>query len=317
MAENIVDISKLCPIKWRKQGYTNPAPYNTKYHDEWNYPDTIPNFIDPVEYLQPWQKNDIIPIPLLSNFGPHQLELYNCARDLVQAFVLTYKPSSIEGIGVKAYEAAISLSGYDEGVYYFLLKSGNPVIGILESEQFDIKELHENSILFQYKHDENDFDVVFETGIELRFRVHGGLTEFTPVSDRTVFIDQPRNIVQLSGKSYYTQKLLIGDSLGVPQWVIERVNDIFLCSEVLIDGRQFVANEGAKVEANREELYPMAGWALEVRPANAKKSKRFISIGDPGGPVTTVVYNIEQSSSLFGTFSDPASTNIIKVLSNE
>lgn len=310
MADNIVDISILCPVKFREQGYTNPLPYNTKYMEDWNYPDTRRSFEEQQDYFHPWQQNDIIPLQVLSNYAPHQLELYDCSGILVDTFQLGYVSSSIEGIGVKVYEANIALNTYPEGIYYFLLKSGDPVLKTMESEKFYLKSLHENTVLLQYKHSENDFDTVFETGVQFNFRTFGGLVEYQPGADRTVFIDQPRNLIQLSGKSFSTGKLLIGEQYGVPNWVVQRINQIFLCSEVLIDGKQYVGNEGAKFDPNREQLYPMAGWTWEVRSAKAENKKRFIADGEVEG-TTTLVYQIEGNG--FGSITDPASSNIIQI----
>lgn len=314
MADNIVDISLLCPLKWVKEGYTNPAPYNTKYDEDFTYPETIPDFYEQQGYLQPWQKNDAIPIQILSNYAPHQLELYDEDDNPVPGavFAVAYVATSIEGTGQKVYEALIALNTFDEGIYRFRLKSGSPVLETYISEWFCLKTLHENTFLFKYTHDENDFDVVFETGIELCLRVHGGFPpeRIQPGSERTVFIDQPNTIRQLSGKAFYTEKLLLGDSFGLPAWMIKKINRIFDCNNVLIDGKQYVANEGAKLEANTEEEYPMAGWQIELRPADPGNKKRFVADGAQGSP-STVVYNIESKG--FGSITGEASTNILQI----
>lgn len=310
MAENIVDISILSPFQWTKEGYSNPIPYNTKYRDDWQYPDTIGEFYERKDYLQPWESSDIPPFQILSNYAPHQLELYSCDGRQVDTFVLAYKASSIEVIGQKVYEAFVALNTYDEGVYQFKMKCGSPVLETYVTNWFELKTKHESTILFEVKHDENDYDMVFETGIVTKLRVYGEIREFQPGADRTVFIDQPRNIVQLSGKSFSTEKLIIGDSFGVPDYMIEKINNLFLCSEVLIDAKQWVGNEGARFEAKREELYPMSGWAFEIRPAKSSTKKRFVADGTQGSP-TSVVYNIQQKG--FGTITGPASSNIIQI----
>jgi hypothetical protein len=310
MADNIVDIAVLAPMKFVKQGYANPLPYNTKYMEDWLYADTIPELYEKKPYLQPWQKNDIVPFQILSNYAPHQLELYDCEGNQVDTFVLTYKASSIEGTGQKVYEASIALNGYNEGVYQFRINSGDPVLETYLSEWFDLKVLHENTILLEYSHDENDHEIVFETGIVLRLRVHGELREFQPGADRIVFIDQRRRITQLSGESFETEKLIIGDSFGVPNYMIKKINDIYLCSQVLIDGKQYVGSEGARFEAKREELYPMTGWAFDVRPADTGTKKRFVADGAQGSP-TTLVWLVNQKG--FGPISGPASSNVIQI----
>jgi hypothetical protein len=307
---NILDISILSPMKFVKEGYTNPLPYNTRYMENFLYGDTIGALYEQAPYLQPWQKNDIVRFQVLSNYAPHQVELYDCQGNQIDTFVMTYKLSSIEGTGQKVYEATVALDDYDEGVYQFKIKSGSPVLETYVSEWFGLKEYHENTVLLEYQHDENDHDIVFETGIEFSLRAHGELREFQPGADRTVFINQSRNIVQLSGYSFSTEKFIIGDTYGVPNYMIEKINNIFLCSTVKIDGRQYVGNEGARFEASREELFPMTGWAFEVRPANASGKKRFEADGEQGSP-TTVTYNIESKG--FGPSSSPASSNIIKI----
>jgi len=310
MANNIVDISILSPFQWTKEGYTNPIAYHTKYRDDWQYPDTIGQFYEKKAYLQPWESSDIPPFQILSNYAPHQLELYSCDGRQIDTFVLAYKASSIEGIGLKVYEALVALNTYDEGVYQFKMKCGNPVLETYVTNWFELRTKRDNTILFEVKHDENDYDMVFETGIVTKLRVHGEIREFQPGSDRTIFIDQPRNMVQLSGKSFSTEKLIIGDSFGVPDYMIEKINNLFLCSEVLIDSKQWVGNDGARFEASRESLFPMSGWSFEIRPAKASTKKRFIADGVQGSP-STVVYNIQQKG--FGTITGPASSNVIQI----
>jgi hypothetical protein len=314
MSQNIVDISILSPLKFVKEGYTGEAKYNTKYFEDYIYQDTIPQFYYQKNYWQIWQNNDAIPLQILSNYAPHNLQMFDCNDNPVSggSFVFTYKPTSIEGTGQKVYEALPAMLPFAEGVYRFRLRSGDPVLETYVSEWFCVKPKHENSFLFEYWHDENDHDVVFETGIKMCFRIKGGFPpeQYKPGSNRTVFIDQPNNIVQLSGRSFGIWKLLLGDSYGLPQWVIERINQIFLCSNVLIDGKQFVANDGAEVEPTTEELYPLAGWSLDVRPAKQQNKKRFIADGNQGSPLT-VVYQIEGRG--FGTVTGEASTNIIQI----
>jgi hypothetical protein len=310
MADNILDIAVIAPMKFVKAGYSNPLPYNTRYMTDHLYKDTIGPEYEQKDYYQPWQHNDIVPFQVLSNYAPHQVELWDCQGNQIDTFVMTYKASSIEGTGQKVYEATVALDDYPEGIYQFKILSGNPVLGTYTSEWLELRALHENTILFEYKHDENDHDVVFETGIQFALRVHGELREFQPGADRTIFIDQPRNIVQLAGKSFSNEKLIIGDSYGVPNYMIEKINGIFLCSQVLIDGKQYVGNEGARYEATREELFPMTGWAFDVRPAKNSTKKRFVEDGEADTP-TTVTYNIESKG--FGPSSSPASSNIIKI----
>lgn len=311
MVDNIVEISALCPLKFKDADYTPAAPYNSRYFEDHHFSETLPYYLPADEYKQIFQKNDIIFVQVRSNYAPLQLSLYNAFGALVGDFVLDYTPTSTEATGLKVYQASVALNTLLEGKYKFQLKCGSPLINILETDWICIKEKHEGSILFEYKHEENDFNTVFETGVQFRFRVHGGFKEFQPQSERTVFIDQPGNIVQLTGKSFYTKKLVIGNTYGVPEWVIHRINEIMLCSEVLIDGKQWVGVSGAKFDPTRQENYTRAGWSIEVRPAKGRSGNRFVDAGPAGTSQYYVIDNAE--SNLFGMFNGPASSNIIQI----
>jgi hypothetical protein len=310
MADNIIDISIISPMKFVKKGYSNPLPYNTKYMEDWLYADTIPELYERKLYNQPWQKNDIVVFQILSNYAPHQLELWNCDGEQIATFVFAYKPSSIEITGQKVYEASVALNGYDNNAYQFIINAGNPVLETYVSEWFELNDYHPQTFLLEYFHDENDHEVIFETGIKFSLRVHGGLDEYQPGTDRVIYVNQTRRITQLSGESFDTEKLIIGDSFGVPNYMIKKINNIFLCSNVTIDGKQYVGNEGARFEASRENLYPMTGWAWEVRAPDTGKKKRFVADGTQGSP-STVVYNI--SGKGFGPITGPASSNVIQI----
>ncbi|WP_430900457.1 MULTISPECIES: hypothetical protein [unclassified Paraflavitalea] len=312
---NILEIATLCPLKFRNQNYSNPAPYNTKYFEDYHYRDTLPYYVASDDYCQIWQKNDIINVQIRANYGPHNLELQNYKGTKITEFVLNPVTTSMDGLGMNTYEASIALNTFDAGIYRFVLKSGSPLVTVLETDYFNLKDLHEGSILFEVTHNENDFGFVFETGIKVSFRVHGGFTEYTPQTDRVVFIDQPRNIQQLSARSYYTEKLVIGNSYGVPKWVIEKINEFFLCKTVLIDGKQWAAVSGAKFDASRVGKFQRAGWTMEVMPAKKRIGNRFVNDAPAAQTDYYVTYNIE--GNLFGDFNGLSNSNIIQIQSNE
>ena len=312
MADNILISSYQNPVKFVRSGYSNPAPYNTKYFDDFIFGETIKDFEEQVEYLQPWQKNDIIYLQFLSNYSPFNIKVMKCDGTEVQSLSPAYVASSTEISGLKCYEVAIALNSYDEGIYQLILLCGDfPYIDTLESEWFHIKTKHENSIQLRYKHEENDFDIAFETGIEFQYRVHGAVEqEFQPGSNRSVFIDQSEGAVQLKNKAFYTTKLVIGDEFGVPNWVPQRISEIQRCSSVLYDGKEFVVADGAKFEPTRESLYPKVGWQIEIREKDKKSSKRFVATGESVND-TSVVYNIEARG--FGAISGEASSNVLQI----
>lgn len=317
MADNIIVLSHLNPLKFQRRGYANADPYNTKYFEDWSFAETIRNFEHEVGHLQPWQNNDIIELCLLSNYAPFSAKLVDCSGAVVDTFLFTRVPVSTDASGLYAYFLSVALTSYPEGVYRLEIYAGSPVVvDTLDSEWFSLKELHENSVLLNYTHGSNDYDVPFESGVAFNLRTLGGFAEYAPKTDRVVFIDQPRNGVQLDAKSYSIWKLFIGDAFGVPDWFIERINAVFCCDTVTIDGKRFVANDGAQVEPNREKDFPLAGWSIELRPAVASNSKRFVAAGTgPGAPTSTLVYNIETRG--FGPSTGTASDNTVQIIAND
>lgn len=310
MASNIVDISVLSPFQWTIQGYANPLPYNTKWRQDWQFEDTIGYWDEKVSYLQPWQQNDIIQFQILSNYAPHQLELWDCAGNQKDIFLLNHKMSSISISGQEVYEATVALNSYDEGIYRFVINSGNPVIDTRLGSWFELKSIHETTVLIETTHDQNDHDVIFETGLVQKLRVHGKVGDYLPGSEREVFIGQPFNIVQLSAETFSTGTFIIGDQYGVPDTMIERINLHFACNKVVIDGRQFVGQQGVRFEAKRQDDFPMTGWLFELREADASTKTRSIATASQGSP-TTVVYNIQNKG--FGSITNPASSNTLQI----
>ena len=155
----------------------------------------------------------------------------------------------------------------------FLLK-----ISILEgeneityySEPIEITE-DENTILLEYSHDENDFDVIFfEYGSQVskvfQIRVEGGFSTegFKPASKDSMYIDQTHNAVMLSSIPFNTRELTIGGSLGIPNWLIDKINRIFSCNVVTVDGVGYCKSDGSKFEPTRIAGYTSGGWKIEL-----------------------------------------------------
>jgi hypothetical protein len=311
MADNIIDISILSPLQFTKEGFVNPGTYNTKYREDWQYKETFTDIFTIPDYLQPWQQNDLIPFQILSTYAPHQLELYDCMDNPVPGgiFSMTYVSTSIEVTGQKCYQAEVSLAAFPEGVYRFRIRSASVFVKV--SNYFELRDYHRDTVLIEATDSKNDNDVVFETGIVCRLRVHGGMFNYQPGADRVVYTDQRRNITQLSSKIFNTSQFIIGDAAGVPDYMIEKINVFNACSVVKYDGKQFSGTDGARFESSREVLYSLTGWAFEMRETFATTKKRFIESGAPVGSPSTVLYNIEQKG--FGPISSQASTNIIQI----
>lgn len=311
MAKNIIDIPLLNPVRFVPLGSTA-----INFDSDWYY-NQIRSFETRIPYYQKWVFGDIVKLQVLSNFAPVTIDLIDCTGKSLNTYSFSDKPTTLINPGYTVYECTFSVPTVDEGVYYFLLNAGvaSPVPGestlerfISEPQLFSVNK--ENTILFEYKHHYNKFDVVFQTGILFGFRIEAIVGALDPQSKDTVWEDQPLNLRTIDSIPYRHFKLTIGDAYGVPDWVVDRMNRIMSCSTVLFDGRQYTKADGAKWESNQADFYPMRGWKIDVRETNNRYSLRAENNNSPAEQFA-VVYNIETKA--FGTFNGNPSNNIIQV----
>lgn len=137
---------------------------------------------------------------------------------------------------------------------------------------FCIVDELQDSVLFSYTNFRDDFDTVFPDDTEIDFRVEAvwlpGDMSFLVKSES--FRDQNGFTHQLSALPYETRILTIGggiNAFGVPNWVARKVNNIFSCSSVYIDGEEYVRSDGATPE--RTDIatdYPLFMYKITVEP---------------------------------------------------
>lgn len=108
-----------------------------------------------------------------------------------------------------------------------------------------------DSVLFTYTNYRDDFDTVFNTEIDYRVEAVWLPTDTSFLVNAESFRDQNGIAHQLSAQPYETRALTIGGGIsafGVPDWVARKINNIFSCSSVFIDGEQYARSEGAVPE---------------------------------------------------------------------
>lgn len=184
---------------------------------------------------------------------------------------------SVYEIDVPFYELT------EEGFYYVELTYFKPEIEtdvVIMSEVIDIKKDHPGTLLFTYKNSENNFDVIFDTGIEFNMRVEGTIENFEPASNDEMYIDQKRNVTKLYSLPYRLFTLFIGNAPGLPAWMNDKVNRIMSCNMIQIDGADFEKDEGAEWEFSRQDDYPFFGMNIKIAPIENKFSNQYTSIGN-------------------------------------
>jgi hypothetical protein len=123
-----------------------------------------------------------------------------------------------------------------------------------------------DTVLLTYTHRRPEYDTVFDQRT-FHFRVEGGIYpgDKTQALDNEVFRDQRFVPHQTAAETYEVSVLRIGGGRGVPQWVGNRVNNIFKLSGVLVDGIKTVRNESSVPELIRlNAYYPLYVFKLNV-----------------------------------------------------
>ena len=151
------------------------------------------------------------------------------------------------------------------------------------TEWFEIVDSVSDCLLFNYSHNENDYDTAFQLNADgsspqsFQFLVEGGLwsQDFTPIAKDTAYTDQLHDVVLLKSIPYNTMKLTFGTAKGFPNWIADRINRIFSLDTVLINNLQYCKAEGARMEAVAVDRYPYRAWTLEVQEPETKYSDEY------------------------------------------
>jgi len=254
-------------------------------------------------YFQKWTLDDFTKIQILSDFPDIDIVIRDYDSNLeVLTIPVTEIGISIIGETWKCYEAEFDFGLLPVGHYYAELTYSSistPAVTLF-SEPFDVQESHPDTMLFIYQNSENNYSVIFDTGIEFTFRVEGTIKEFTPVSDDVIYNDQKRNVTLLNSVPYRSWKLYIGNAPGLPDWVLDKVNRIMSVDEKNIDGVDFEKVEGEKWEQVRQVEYPFSGMSIEIMPVENLFLQR-IKTGDQPPEGYTIV---EKVKNYFGNGAD-------------
>lgn len=255
----------LNPVQFTKITPDEIPQYVSRHLDDWQFADTIHDFEQRVCWRQGWQTSDSIRLQFQSNYSPLNLKLIRAEDDVVMYDVnLAVVRTNMDDPDYKIYQADVALNPYPTGFYYLKLTIGIGGVLTLVSNIFEISVICENSLLLEYQHRKYYADVFFETGFSPSIRIPAILKMKPPGSIDTIYEDQEANMEMLKSVPYQLWTLSIGPE-GIPPAQIKRLNFMLGCSSTRLDGRYYTKNEGAKLDENTVEFYPMSGWSIELR----------------------------------------------------
>lgn len=316
MAINQIWIPLLNPQDFSPLTPTVFPQYGSKDLGDYPFHERIKQWQEDVYYKQKVQQSDTFFYQFESNFSPIQIDLYNTEfRDPIVTIVLAQVATNPKMPGFYIYEGAISFAGLPDGCYYTKLSPGSNPADIQISEPIDLKVVQPDTVYYEYKHSRFHGDVIFETGIQFSFRVEGCRGKLYPVSDDTFYRDQKLNPVQLSSKPYGSFDLSHGGSFGIPDWVVRKINWIWSCDSVMINGKSFAKDTGsnnsfAGIQINEEDDYPLYGLTMQVAEGINRSSKVIAPSVDTNKRLM-VAYQID--GTLYGDLSINVGDNLIPI----
>ena len=305
---NYFEISHLVPLNFVDLNRELPLTYNFKHFDAWKSHEQKLPYEQGDCYYQKWQKNDIIFLQVKSNYDPVFVKVINAITneevDNFQMDVMTGSVSSAIYL-----QAQIALDDYDDGYYKVRLLAGDPIQKILESETFHVMQEHENTLLFNYTNNVNN-NILYETGQYFLYRLEGVIVYDRTVSRRTIFMDQTSNAATVKGTPHRIFKLYTGNNGGMPNWMADKLVEIFDQTSVEIDGKGFSAADSAELSPSRVQRYAWAQWQMDILETNNSRVKRFETEGLQDKKVA-IDYDVNKK--LFGPIAGSANDNTVKI----
>lgn len=306
---NQIYIPLLNPTRFYEVDPDNPTQYLTKHFDDAWAKDQLKSFETPVYYKQKWQTNDSFPLQFESNFAMINIKLIDCEQNTIIDQNATQIRANKFLPGYYIYENTISFESVSPGTYYILLTLGGTTQ--LISEPIEVAEEWPNTILFEYSNSIFHGDIVFETGIVLKYRCEAAIRRLEPGNERTAYRDQKMNPSVLKSVPYRGWRLEIGYPSGVPDWVIDLMNWIWSCDNVLCDGKPFAVADGAGFEETEyDTVYPFRSWTLKIQEGVNRYSKIVIPAADTN---KRLVVGGMIDSTLFGDISENAGSNLVPI----
>jgi hypothetical protein len=311
---NYIHIPLLNPVKFYEADPAELAKYFTRHFDVFPFRDRNqqPWNTGGEKYQQFFQTQDIIALQFEATFDPIVVRLL----DLNGVAVITL-PALI-GLPHKtlpntySFEVEMSLATVPRGCYLLELVAGSgETARTFVSEPFSVyDEQVENSLVLEYWNSRYHADVMFESGIKFQYRLPGYIGRLTPSRKDEFYRDEPYNNVLLNSKTPRQFQVFFGDEFGIPDDVIDLLNRIWSCNNVLIDGKPFGIADGAQFELQEETNYRMRGCTLLVEEGLNRNS---VVYGIDVDPNKKLVYGIMVDRKVFGDLANQGSGNTVPI----
>jgi hypothetical protein len=268
------------PIKFIELTPTLQDQYRSRHYDDFFYMETIKQWQEKRQYLQPWQQSDSIRWQFQSQMAPMKYSLIDMDERVYVSNNMSDLLQNADDPDFRVYQGDLALAPYDPGIYFVRIDCGTadgdgnfPLV--LISEPLIIAEEHKNTLYLEYKGAGYYGSVVWGTGFSPNIRIRATLRPKSFSSKDTFFEDEEMGMTLLDARPYEVYELIIGGATGIPDYLAKIINRILGCKTLQIDGRYYTKNDGAKLEESAQENYPMRAYKIELRDASGKNVRTY------------------------------------------
>lgn len=260
--------------------YSYNPQFNTMKFDDGAYLTSLRDYEDKNGYLQPFQQSDTIRLQFFgtdTTTSNYTLQLLDSQGRLISK-TLTITQETGTYNGYKLYTCPIYLYDVTEGVYFVRLRynHGSTTYSYVLFEPINVKQVHNNTIRLDYYNSYNDADVVYPSSSWVfQLRVNGCLTDMTTESKYNVYEDQPMNLTMVAGIPFRVYEVTFGRGMGIPDWLIDKIERVTLCDTLKIDGKLYTRAESSKLEAKKSAGNPLSTATIKLRESSNLYSKPY------------------------------------------
>lgn len=277
-------ISPLNPYRIvRVLSEQNPR-YNTKQFD-WAWfseLNAVNEWEQQIGYEQLVQNNDRFSLQIWANSDAYTMNmyLYKCDGTLINTTTIPANLSitiDIQEDGNNYYVYNyVNNSFWDsipEGKYYFYFDMNLATShDFFISEPIAVKQKHEGSVLVEYSNSYNRDYIIFEqTRQKFEIRLIGSVQNMQALINRVSFIDNAENVTALKSTAFRGWTFWAGgNSKGIADYLLDKLNYIFALNGTKIDGKSYVAADGASWVKSENINYPLYIGSIELREKEIK-----------------------------------------------
>ncbi|MDB5288597.1 MAG: hypothetical protein JWR05_3546 [Mucilaginibacter sp.] len=254
-------------------------------------------------------------LQVLSDWVP-TLKIYDLfTTRLIDSIGPSTPANGIIGQTFTVYEFLITWSAYPAGNYYIEISytDDTETLQITRSGLIQSAANWPGTLVFEYNNSYNAFSAIFSTGIIFTMIVEGNIADYSPAFQDVIYDDQNLNTTKLNSIPFRQFNLYVASTRGtpgIPLWMGDKMNWIFACDQIKIDGVYYQNTNGSKWEVKRPDaLSPnFIGLVLAIKEADNLFLNQYQAGQLPAGSIQVIT----QTKSFLGISADITMAGIFK-----